>query len=737
MAKIPSAQFNRGISTNVQAQPTQSISAAGIQGRALSQLGQGVSQLGRGIGALEQAREKAADETFLLKEKNNFRITKSRRERAIQRELEGKDPGNYTERQQEWYAEQREEALERAESNNQKQLIDRFYTSEANSGLLKDEIYESTSRVKVQKTAIADSKKKKMNLSFESAKLSDMSTAVRDHQLDVINSNVLNDAEKKEALTELSDIVTANLQGMYHQGKDKLIEAKAFLEGKTQYQAELALIDPKSRSKLLTQFDKKIKQEADATKRLAVAQAKDLRNFVLLAAETGGIVDPSVMQQAKDTIKGLEGLEGRDALVAKESLKNSLETVEFANSLTRMTVKEINELDVSKTVTTKDIAEAKVDLETIHERQALVSRYKKKLAEDPAGLILSENPSVKDGTKEILSLQKTKGVLNPQVFSKRTKDQVKAILENSANKSDELRQLQQQFPLAKEGLAQMAMSDKALIPFVMATEFSNEFTRTKLLDLNHAQVNERYKNEVSSDDADLKRKVNEELNDFSRAFGRNDRFVNTMTTKTQAMVKDAMLNNRNLSLDEAVEDVVNKTFRAEYDIAESKDSRVLLSGQARNFKKDIEAFMDTYSSDKNLTAMEEELGIQLKNQPGVTGFKSTKDFLKQAIESGFEYRINSGRNGIIPVFVGDDGRLRPFYIEEDGPEGKQLQPLQIPFDDMVSTNGKYTQVVLDKLNEPFFSGLKQSNPDAFKKLSRNLEKSRQRNLKNLRSPTNE
>jgi len=740
MPRIPKANFNRGISSDVGVQPTQSLSEASRSGRSLQALGQGVSNLGRGLTVLEQNRQKAEDDTFIQEDRITYRAKKVARERELRQKMDGTDAKGYAQAQQEWIKEQKQLALDKADSKGKQEYVKRFYDTEAQASLADDSSYQNTQALRYRINQFEKSRKARENHVFEAASLKELSIAANEHLLDVQSSNVLSAKQKEDQLKLASNLTASTLDGMYMQGGQKLLEAKAFLEGKSAYKDELKLLDAKDRARFLQKVDNKLLLEKKKMTGLAVGQSKALVDAIGLSTAKSGVVNPLIKDQALKAIESLGKIGTPKALEAREDLKNALADVDFQNGLTVLTRDELNKMtdsNIANTVQTDSLLEAGSDLKQINRRINKVNAYKKRMGEDPGGLIASENPTIKQGTQEFLEIQKARGILSPRIFSNNVETTITETLKNSPNKAQALKEIQSQYPLANKGLAQMAQKDKSLAKFVLATEFTNPITRTAMLNINPKEINKSFDAADIAESATVKDAVNTSLEEFSKAYNRNDTFVNGMREITEAMVKQEMIRSGSSDADEIAQNIVQKTFGSEYVIAKSKDSAILLSGDMRENQREIETFMDTYSNPKNLMAMKDDLGIKLENQinivEGPAGtFKNEEEFLEHIIDSGLEYRLNNTRDGLIPVYTADNGATSPIFVEgEAGPI-----PLEVPFTDIVN-GGRFNQVVLDKMNEPFFTGLKDVNPDAFKRLKANIEAQRSRNMKSLRTPSNE
>ena len=257
-----------------------------------------------------------------------------------------------------------------------------------------------------------------MQTVFSAASLDEMDKANLDTTFYAINSNILTDASKEDVLNGRGHIVSSALQGMMTQGGGKLMEAKAFLDGKTSYSHNLDFLTPQQKTSFSFAINNKIKQEESIAVGLAVGQAKNYVDYVSQSIErnTGGIT-PAVKYQGEQKLKALDNLKGPKAKEAQNKLENALGDIDVYNRMTLQSAADIQKENLANTVTTRSLAEAGDDHATLVRRRKMKENYLKKIQEDGGCIVRAEASHIPEGTKEFLEYQKTKGTANPQVFS--------------------------------------------------------------------------------------------------------------------------------------------------------------------------------------------------------------------------------------------------------------------------------------------------------------------------------
>lgn len=692
MAKIPSISFGRQVSVDVPRGPDRSTQIARAKGEAFSDFAKGATAFGQGVNQIYQERKKAEDNAFISTMKSDLQVNRLKWEQAEKTriEKEGLDPSGYAERSQEFLKEQRETYGERATNPEQKQFLDFYLKNEQNIAQIRDNQYEANAKVNYYTRQKDQSRKDRINAIANAGNFDEAVKAYRDQAVDTMSSNILSADGKVKEMQKDKGILTSGLDTLLRNGKGGLIQGMDFLEGKRpELQSELAALG-EDRNKYLAKFQRAAEIEKNKSINEAITQTKNLSSLAELEFSKNGIISANTKEQINNSIDGLSRLEQTDKVKkAKIVAESTLKNIDFMDEIKYLTVDEINKIDTTKDIKANDPETASVEMAVLNQRNKIINQYKKELYKDPAGVILREDKTLKQGSQELLEKQRARGISNPQVFSEQTQDQLKASLLNSTSKSQALGDILSSYELGKEGLAQMASKDKSMAIFSVASNFENQFTRTKMLDLNKKEINDRYKNEISTDDFEVESAVNDAMKPYFDSLGRNDAIINSLRDSAILMTKDQALTDRKRSVKDIANDLVNRTYGKELTPVQVGNSSILLQGRDQRYADELENFISSYDGIITADNFIKDINFDLEamNIPKSAGYGRKLEFVRQEMERGeFKWVTSPTGDGVIQTFVDFDGVQKPFfYFNEVGTK----TPVEIKYNEMSNIGNKF------------------------------------------------
>ena len=726
MAKIPSASFGRQLSVDVPRQAQRSTSIARAQGEALGDFGRGVSSLGQGIGNIVEQRRKAEDDAFISTLKADLQVRRLEREKAEKTNIsmKGEDPTGYAQRSQEFLDEQKEVFSERARSQSQKQFIDFYFKNEKGLAAIKDSQYEANARIEHFTRQKDISRKNRINAVMSSSSMEEAVKAYREQTVDTFSSNLLSPEARQRELQRDKGILTGGLDSMLLNGKSSIIEGLNFLEGKNPNMKQELDALGEDRLRYLQKFKRAEEIERNKAVNEAVTQTSNLASLAELEFQKSGIVSPATKERISDSIEGLSRLEQTDRVVkAKEVAKNTLENMDFMEDLKYMTVDQINKIDPTEGIDLSNPKVAEIKLAALKQKNHLLSQYRKELKQDPAGVVLREDKTLKEGSQELIEKQKARGISNPRIFSESTETRIKEELLNSPNnKAAVLDNVLSNYELSKQGLSQMAYKDKSMIPFSMAANFENKLIKTQMLDLNPGEINQRYAAEISDDDSNIKNAINNQLNDISIALGRNDAVVNSIKESALTMVKNRVLNSRGEDIEDTIESVLNNTFKKELTAIRVGESAVLLQGKSQQYKQKVEGFLNLYADPLFIDDFLDEIPFELKDlNLAKDTYASSKEFLEDQMDNEtFKWVVSPSGDGLIPTYE-DPAIFKQVAIFTKNEQGHRI-PIEIKYSDLTNPNGKFHSLVQAEIESSIFDDLSDTSSKTIEELKKSGKK---------------
>lgn len=710
MAKIPLSNFNRGISEDVPRVAAPSVSQAGIAFEGLARVGRGVSDLGAGLQQLKDRRDKAASDSFLNTVQSDFNRDNAEQLRDSKAFYEGSSYEGYAEERRKFIEDQKDFYTKKAPNDLARRRAEQYFGRVMDESVIKDPAFENRQASQFYLNQDNRNRTKRSDTLFEYPSLDKAAEAYAELNSNASNSELYNPDQKLKEIDKNKDVIKATLDGMLNSGGAHLSNGKAFVEGRTEFRGMLQALDPRERARYKKKFDSAIRTELNKNVQNLSAEAADLTATLDLGQSRPE--DKRRLNEIINTFEGLKEIEGvnKSAIAGKLSaMKTVLAVSEDRENFKN---RNLNDIVSDKAAIISEAKNVKTveDAQVFKRRVKFVDDYIKQAKNDPAGLSLSENSLLKEGTQELYDYQVSRNMPNPSYFSKQESENIRTTFKTSPTPREDLKQFlaEGDIKAKKKWLNSEGNQDAFMAKMSLAAEFQNKLTQGVLLmsPSEVAKTNETFASRpeaVGITNKDINNSLNKFNEDFRQAFDRPGQapFFDAMMDASRTRTKQLMI--QGLSLSEASEQANKEIIESNYSFIPNGEDKIPLTGKFRNPKNSnkLTAFIESYGSSLSEEGTIRDLRIDHTANSTDPKFKSTKGFMEEIEDLEGKLELSDDGEGFVishihPV-TGKRQKLKTWHQNADGT--RSHVDLVVPFDDIVSQGSQYEKALNKELGE--------------------------------------
>ncbi len=682
MAKIKLADRGRRPSRDI---PSTTIQGGGIADKALQELGGTIGEIGAQL--LERERNVASQNQLANAVANTNKSAALRRSEGDEN-FKGTDHEGFTKEVMSNFDGDVSSIRDSITSTKAKRLFDVKIRTMRSNNQIKLELDERSRRstfFKVDDERIREESKK---IGGDTTSFDDAAINQTD---DVIGTDSMIGGiytREEVALIREKDFEYAEqvVISKINNGGGHLFENRKFLNSPEGEHLSLHdAIPPKKLKQLNDLNEAAIKKEQGKTRKNTFSFAKDAIATFQFDFEKHGRVTPRGRQALDIADKRLSMLEqNRDVQQMRNVIDNRRILVEKQQKWKNFSMGELAAVDAFEEIDTGEGLQAADDLQTARSLRELQASMMQTMQKDPGKMIMATDKTVAPGTQEFIDAQTVRGYPFPKYADNATMQIEGRLLRENPDKVGALNDFLTRYPEGNKMLAQMQgeRGMKDLANFVVASEVEDSGTRNLLLNTDPKEVS---KNFGAKEFKEVKTAIKSELEDLFKAFGRNDKFINSVSDRLSVRAITHIENGESQS--DAVE-MAASLLSQEYSVATSGNNNILLKKadlqRQPQLQRDLQALMSRFSDTDNGSEFMQVLGVT-KEAHGFVG--TNEEFIQQVVPS-MTFKLNADRDGVNAVYINDEGRsilLKQTKLEGDFPGAQNTRsPLNIPFEQVKS-----------------------------------------------------
>jgi len=696
MPRIP--QLNtQSINTNaVDLGQGPSVARAGIANEAWAQLGNQLANLGS---TLMEKRKQADTSTFINTRKNEINRLISQKETELDAKYTG-DPTGYASEMNDFVKSYYDEQKELAPNSDAKTLFDNEFNTYSTQIGINAQAKENRNKAIYQSGLITEDAFKNRQVLAQKPDTV-LASDFLNNSLKSVNDGIglyYDETQAKELKRKIgSDYAGTLLEGF--EANKNYAAGLRFLNGNDpDGKAILEYTDPKQIQGYKDKFSRLIEQEGELSKRVFNTQANDLSTALMQGMKVPQEVYNTVVNQANF-------LKPEEKALVLDNLSNAKQYNEMLSDLKTMPIDKIREKAVMQ------ISRAEDDIFNLTARQNMKSMYQKaandilnkKLTDGAAFVIesdstienlskqamdLSNTDSMKEYSNRVVEKQKLDGVTNVKLLDKTMAKTYGAILTSPNAESANLAfsQLKQGYGDKTGNVITELIANQAIKPeHAMAMYLPDETARKsslvniskkKEIDTAFDTIGKKSElDEIFNDDTVMNLKNSISLNDPSK----NRLWLNNgIDSLLNLEYKAARVNGSTEK--EAKEIALDKVVKNNFDVANSKNSSVILTKEYIAHKSKIQDYMTENLTPVNIRNFKVTVPKSYMDQMQILGNegKELSKYYDDLSKNGV-WLTNNSQNGVRLAKKTASGG----YAQVLDDKGK---PIEISYDDMIKSN---------------------------------------------------